>query len=61
MSRKKDAFPFVRSHPGIARVRLDGREFSLGRFGSPEAREKADGLIATWLANGRRLPVEEPE
>jgi integrase len=60
MSRKKDAVPVVRSHRGIARVRLDGREFYLGRFGSPEAREKADRLIAAWLANGRRLPVEEP-
>ncbi|NQW46567.1 MAG: hypothetical protein HQ464_02235 [Planctomycetes bacterium] len=61
MSRKKDAIPVVRSHRGLARVRLDGREFYLGRFGSPEARAKADRLIAAWLAHGRRLPVEEPQ
>jgi integrase len=56
MRRKKSAIPVVRCHRGLARLRLDGREFWLGRFGSPTAVAKADRLIAAWLANGRRLP-----
>ena len=58
MSRRKDAVPVVRCHHGFARLRLDGREFHLGRFGTPEARAKGDRLIAAWLANGRRLPTD---
>jgi integrase len=54
--RKKSAVPVVRFHKGQARLRLDGRVFYFGRFGSPEAVAKADHLIAAWLANGRRLP-----
>ena len=54
--RKKTAIPVVRVHKGQARLRLEGRVFYFGRFGSPEAVAKADRLIATWLANGRRLP-----
>jgi integrase len=54
--RKKSAVPVVRFHKGQARLRLDGRVFYFGRFGSPEAVSKADHLIAAWLANGRRLP-----
>jgi hypothetical protein len=50
MRRKKSAIPVVRSHRSLARLRLDGREFWLGRFGSPEAITKADRLIASWLA-----------
>jgi len=60
MRRKKSAIPVVRCHRGLARLRLDGREFWLGRFGSREAVAKADRLIAEWLANGRRLPAALP-
>ena len=60
MRRKKSAIPVVRCHRGLARLRLDGREFWLGRFGSREAVAKADRLIAEWLANGRRLPATLP-
>jgi integrase len=35
---------------------MDGRDFYLGKFGSPESRAEYDRLLAEWLANGRRLP-----
>lgn len=40
-------------------VTLDGRDFYLGRYDSPESRVEYDRLIAEWLFNGRRLsPVQ---
>jgi integrase len=36
---------------------LNGRDFYLGRYGSPESRAEYDRLIAEWLSNGRTLPV----
>ncbi len=44
---------------GQAVVRLNGRDHYLGKFGTEESRQKYDGLIAEWLANGRKLA--EPE
>jgi hypothetical protein len=38
-------------------VTLDGRDFYLGRYGSPESRAEYDRLIVEWIANGRRLPA----
>jgi integrase len=38
-------------------VTLDGRDFYLGRFGTPESRGEYDRLIVEWISNGRRLPV----
>jgi integrase len=37
-------------------VTLDGRDFYTGRYGTPEAKEKYDRLVAEWLACGRRVP-----
>ncbi len=34
-------------------VRIDGRDHYLGRFGSPESREKYCKLIAEWYATGK--------
>jgi len=38
-------------------VTLNGRDFYLGRYNSPESRAEYDRLIAEWLTNGRTLPV----
>ncbi len=50
--------PAYRFHKpsGQAVVTLNGRDFYLGRFNTPESRADYDRLIAEWLANGRRLP-----
>jgi hypothetical protein len=45
-------------------VRIDGRDFYLGKFGSEESQQRYDRLIAQWLANGRTLasvPVSPAE
>jgi integrase len=50
--------PFYSLHKrsGQAVVRLAGRDYYLGRYGSPESRERYDRFAAEWLANGRRAP-----
>jgi integrase len=42
---------------GQAVVRIDGKDFYLGKHGSPESKAEYDRLIAEWLGNGRRLAV----
>lgn len=37
-------------------VRLNGRDFYLGEYGSPESYERYHRLVAEWLANDRQLP-----
>jgi hypothetical protein len=51
--------PSYRLHKpsGQAVVTLNGRDFYLGRYGSPESRAEYDRSIAEWLANGRKLPA----
>ena len=45
-----------------ARVRINGRDFWLGKWGSPEAKMAYDRLIAEYLATRRILsPVASPE
>jgi len=41
-------------------VYLDGQRIRLGPWGSDEAKEAYDRLVAEWLANKRRLPEPEP-
>lgn len=41
-------------------VRLNGRDFYLGEYGSPASHEKYHRLVAEWLANGRQLPSTPP-
>jgi integrase len=36
-------------------VTLDGRDYYLGEFGTPESRGEYDRLLAEWLHNGRTL------
>lgn len=38
---------------GHARVRINGKTYWLGRWGSPEARDKFDTLMAAFIASGR--------
>lgn len=47
--------PTLRRHTcGQATVRLNGRDYYLGRWGTPRAQAAYDRLIARWLANDRR-------
>lgn len=50
---------YRRHHKGQATVRLNGRDFYLGAFGTAASRHEYDRLINEWLANGRRLPADE--
>ncbi|MFO0953994.1 MAG: tyrosine-type recombinase/integrase [Isosphaeraceae bacterium] len=59
MPRLVHKTPSSRHHKadGRAIVTIDGRDFYLGRFGSPETRAEYDRLVAEWLVNKRR-PAE---
>jgi len=39
---------------GHARVRINGKTYWLGRWGSPEAQDKFDTLMAAYIASGRK-------
>ena len=43
---------------GLGVVRLNGKDFYLGKHGTPESMDRYDNLIKRWLRNGRVL-VEE--
>lgn len=61
MASKKDSqIPKYCLHKssGRARVTLNGKDFWLGRYGTPGSREKYDRLIAEWMANGRNPPIQ---
>lgn len=53
----KNSTPSYRLHKptGQAVVRLNGRDFYLGRHGTPESRAEYDRLISEWLSSGRRF------
>jgi integrase len=44
----------------LAVVRLDGRDVYLGRFDSPESREKYRRVVAAWLANLPKTEADRP-
>ena len=50
--------PSYRLHKqsGHAVVTLKGKHHTLGRYDSPESRNKYDRLISEWVANGRQMP-----
>ncbi len=57
MSRPKLDAPSYRYHiSGQARVTLDGKEFFLGEFNSPESKAKYYALLAEYNANGQSMP-----
>jgi len=62
MSRRKSSVPSYRLHrpSGQARVIVDGKHIYLGKFGSPESREKYARIIADLDANngGENCPTE---
>jgi hypothetical protein len=58
MRRSQTAVPAATPVRGRARLRLAGRTFYLGRFGSPEARRLQDKIVGVYLANGRTLPAD---
>jgi hypothetical protein len=55
--------PTYRLHKpsGQAVVTVAGRDFYLGRHGTPESGDNYDRLISEWLANGRQLPSAETD
>lgn len=58
MSIPSHRTPTYRHHKGSGQavVTIGGRDYYLGRYGSPESRAEYDRLIAEWLAHGRSLP-----
>lgn len=50
--------PLYRYHKArnCAVVRVDGKDFYLGEFGSAASYEARDRILSEWLANGRTLP-----
>jgi integrase len=60
MNRRRKA-PKYRLHKssGQAVVTLSGKDFYLGRHRSEISRREYDRLVGEWLANGRRLVLEE--
>lgn len=58
MPRLTHRFPVPRLHKasGQMRLRLEGRDFYLGKPGQ-ESQEAYQRLLGEWLANGRKLPA----
>src|SRR6185503_9477088 len=46
---------------GQAVVTLDGRDFYLGEHKASASRQRYERLVGEWLANGRRLPVQQTD
>jgi hypothetical protein len=59
MSTRPPKIPSYRLHKptGQPVVRLDGRDFYLGKHGSEASQESYRRLIAEWLTNGRQPPA----
>ena len=57
----KPRTPKYRKHraSGQAIVTLNGKDYFLGPYGTAASEREYDRLIAEWLANGRRAPVED--
>lgn len=56
-ARHKRPPKMVRNRRG-ARVRLNGRDYYCGPWGSKEARKRYAELIAAWVTNDGKLPME---
>ena len=53
---QNDRVPRLRKHStGQAVVRLNGRDFYCGEYGSRKAKARYDQLVSEWLAGGRHL------
>lgn len=55
--------PSYRHHKGrnLAVVTLHGRDVYLGKYGSPESKQKYKRLMLEWLANDGAEPTPQPE
>lgn len=62
MPRLTRKLPSYRNHKPSVRavVTLDGRDFYLGKYGSPENRAEYERVIAEWLARRRSAPSSPP-
>lgn len=59
---KQARIPSYRRHSsGQATVRIHGKDFYLGTYGTAASRREYDRLINEWLANGRRLAVTQAD
>src|SRR3954453_21881814 len=61
MPRRPDRLPTYRLHKptGQAVVTLGGKDFYLGKHGTPASRAEYDRLVAEWLSNGRQLAATD--
>jgi hypothetical protein len=48
LSKRKPAYLLHRP-TGQARVRISGKDIYLGKFGTPESRERYEELVTAWL------------
>ena len=56
MLQRNPVIPQMSCHKASAQavVRLGGRDFYLGPWGTPEAKAEYDRVVAEWLVGGRR-------
>ena len=59
-NQKATRIPSYRLHKptGLAVVRLNGRDFYLGKHGTAKGKAEYERLIAEWLTHHRQLPAE---
>jgi len=57
-ANRTNRIPSYRLHKpsGQAVVTLNGKDFYLGKYDTPESRAEYERMLAEWLANGRTLP-----
>ena len=60
MSRGARLPPYTRHARGQGKVRIAGRDFYVGLYGTPESRERYERLVAEWVAQGMPKPWSGP-
>lgn len=61
MPRRKSASPAYQFHvSGQARVSIDGRDYYLGKHGTPESYARYHAMLAAYNANGMKMPEAVP-
>lgn len=61
MSRRRIPQYNLHRPSGQARVRICGRDYYLGAWGSPESKQRYDALIADWLAGKLKTKSSQAE
>jgi hypothetical protein len=59
VARPKNPIPQPRS--GQARVTIDGKDYYLGKWGSPEADEAYRRIVAQWLAKEGPFAIHDDD